>query len=299
MNTQEFIQTAHESVYRTGPKDIDYSRSLLLYSPQAEKLYEKLQTNDSGYGKEITENEIDFLKSIAPDLMSRFPFGINYIDLGPGTEYRKQQIFLDTLARYRSNLIEYCAVDVNREMAGRARDYIKRKSPMTKSYFYEADFESMDKNCFPEGNKKVKNFYNFLGLMSGNFKFSQILKIINSCLINYSDYFFIDFQPKKYALKNIAKTYKNSAPYLIQQKMSLLGFKKNDYQLEITDEVKVYAHILNTENCTHSEIKTGDRLLVFMSIRYSIPEIKERLNQYYRCTFYDNEKFFGALLQKK
>lgn len=296
MNLQDFINTAHNSVYRTGLNTIDYSNSLLLYAPGSEKVYENVQTT-SEYRDEVTKAEIDFLKQFARPLMSQFPFGINYIDLGPGTEYEKQKVLFNALKSLDADVYEYCSVDVNRDMAAAARDFAKEQFPKALCSNFVDTFENMKKLDWEPRNFEVKNFF-YLGLTFMNFHFEDIIKIIDECL-EYSGAFFISFEPREYMPKNIIQYYGEPMAPLYDKKMSLLGFNPEDYTIRITDEVKAYAKISSINNCTHPEIRIGDELSLMMSLRYELEDIKQKLEAMYHCQFDDNKKFVGAMLRKK
>lgn len=296
MNLQDFIDIAQKSIYRTSLNTIDYSNSLLLYSPGSEKIYESIQT-DSEYKDEVTKAEIDFLKQFARPLMSQFPFGVNYIDLGPGTEYEKQKVFFNALKSFKTDVYEYCSVDVNRDMATAARDFAKEQFPKALCSNFVDTFENMKKLDWEPRNFEVQNFF-YLGLTFMNFHFKDVTKIIDECL-QYSGAFFISFEPRDYMPKNITQYYWEPMLPFFNKKMSLLGFKPEDYSIRVTDEVKAYAKISSIDNCTHSEIKVGDELLLMMSLRYELDNIKQKLETKYHCQFDDNKKFVGAMLRKK
>lgn len=296
MNLQDFIHTAHESVYRTGPSTIDYSNSLLLYSPGSEKIYKTVQTNNSGYRDEVTQSEIDFLEHLSRPMMSQFPYGVNFVDLGPGTEYSKQEVLFNTLKAFNIDVHKYISVDVNHDMAGKARDFAEEQFPQALCSRLVDSFENL-KNYDFNTEEKVQNFF-YLGLTFINFHFEDITLIIDDCL-RYPGGFFISFEPREYMPKNITQYYGGPMEPFFHKKMSLLGFQSKDYSLRVSDEVKVYAKVLNTENCTHSEIKVGDEILLMMSLRYKLAEITQKLEAKYDCKFYFNGKFVGALLRKK
>ena len=295
--TREWFQNrAKSSLVKVSEGLWDFSDSALFWTDEAVKKYEDAQTADQDtYKKQVTDKETVYLKKITPDVVSRLPTKINYIDLGPGTE-NKQDYFIDEIRKQRKEL-SYTPVDINKIILDAVSHHISEKGIDT--YPIHSSFEDMEKYIL---DKTTPRFIS-LGLTFLNFQIDNILQIFKKSL-NAGGLVFINTQPREKVsdLEELRKAYLSEHVVdMYNNKLKLIGLEHNQNigTIEVTNEVKIYYNVVRpTEQAASLGIKAGDKIFVFQSMRYEVGYLKNKLESEFQCEYFDTGDEYVAVLMR-
>ncbi|OVE78862.1 hypothetical protein BVY00_01690, partial [bacterium G20] len=212
---QWFQNRAFASLKKIDNGVWDFSDSVLLYTPDAEKKYETIQQTDNAYYQEVTRPERDYLKKVASDIAESLPDKFEYIDLGPGTEH-KEQFFFDELKKQNKDFI-YKPVDINERFLRMATEYADKQGLPVAPLL--SPFEELPVRLDGFDNMRFVS----LGLTYANYSPGEILPLLKSIAANKGQVF-IDVQIRdRINLKVITDIYSRNVYTISEPKLKLLG----------------------------------------------------------------------------
>jgi len=169
-----FKKRAAESLKPVGSGMWDYSDSLLLYLPDAEKEYEDIQKDGDPYYSLVTEPETKYISEIADKVTSELPNNFYYIDLGPGTE-NKEKFFFDSLEKQKKNFT-YFPVDINRHFLESAKKFADQRK--IKTIPIQSSFEECVQFLPAEDNYRFVS----IGLTFVNYHIQDVLIFLDKTI---------------------------------------------------------------------------------------------------------------------
>lgn len=287
-----FKNRAFNSLRKISDGIWDFSDSLLLYVQSGSEVYEQLQEVDTPYFNLVTKPEREYLQSIAKDIADILPDNFEYIDLGPGTEHKEQFLF-DEL-RKQGKTFTYIPVDISDHFLDIAESHITKQGIPVRRM--KASFEEL-----PEllGKPTIPRFVS-LGLTFSNYTPQDILKLLSD-IAGENGYAFINTQIRdRVDMGELQKVYQDDAAHLIDDKVRLIGL---DPVQDITprladDRFRVSFFILRSNK--HLEdigIKSGDKLIVFQSLRSTMESLENELSDYNHKSFDTGSSFIGTIIK--
>lgn len=291
--TKEWFQNrAFSSLKKISEGVWDYSDSLLQYESKGADLYESIQEEDTLYSQLVTKPEREYLRDIAPNIVSELPNGFEYIDLGPGTEHKEQFVF--DSARKQNKDFTYMPVDINDrflELSNNcALDQGLRTNPLRLS------FEELPEKL----DKTFDRRFVSLGFTFPNFNPEKILNLLKS-IAGEKGYAFINAQIReRIDMEALQKAYSGDMYKLCDSKIQLLDIDpENDISKRETDDgIHVWYTIRNSNEILNAKgIRKGDKLLVLQSLRYNKETLEKEISKVFpNHTLYDTGKtFIGSL----
>lgn len=291
-NKEWFKKRALGSLKKISEHTWDYSDSLLLYISSGVEKYEQLQEGDTSYFQLVTKPEREYLKSIAKNVVEGLPAYFEYIDLGPGTEH-KEQFFFDELKRQNKKFI-YIPVDISEEYLALAKENAQKQGIETKPL--KAAFEEVAGIL---GESNIPRFVN-IGLTFSNYEPAIIFDLLKN-IAGKDGYMFINTQMRdRVDMKMLHDAYVEDAVTLADDKLNLIGLDplKDVTPREVDDGFRVWCSVINSnKELENVGIQTGDKLLVFQSIRYTLEQLESELlktGMHYKL--FDTGQSFVAVL---
>jgi hypothetical protein len=288
-----FKARALRGLHKLDEHSWDYSDSLLLYLPGSDERYETVQETDTPYHKLVTAPERSYLQKIAPTIGDELPSGVEYLDLGPGTEHKEQ--FLFDAFKSQGKSFVYRPVDISKRYLRLATDYAAQQGIPVSGL--QSSFEELPTKLVGNGKRFVS-----LGLTYSNYAPSEVLPLLKS-MAGEGGTVFINAQIRERTdMQALMDIYKGVAHSMTEAKMHLLGLdmERDISSTEVTDEIKVWHGIKNLspvlEECG---AKTGDRILAFQSLRPSLETLESDISRFsgnYKLLD-TGESFVGAILK--
>ena len=273
-NHDWFKKRAFDSIRPISPNVWDYSDSLLLYISSGVEKYESLQETDSPYFNLITKPEREYLQSIAKDVVDLLPNHFEYIDLGPGTEH-KEQFFFDELKK-QGKTFTYIPVDISKYYLKLAEKHASDQDIPVRTV--QSSFEEL-----PEvlGRSDIPRFVN-IGLTFSNYDPQEILNLLRD-IAGENSFVFINSQMRdRVDMVALQKVYGEDAKTLADDKLRLIGLdpEKDVTPREANDKIEVWCSVINASPEVEGKgIVTGDKLLVFQSLRYTKNQLQKEFEK--------------------
>ncbi len=267
-----FKKRALESIKPLGVGSWDFSDSLLLYMSESVKVYEEMQKDETPYHELVTKPETEYILRVAGRVASELPNNFYYIDLGPGTE-NKERFFFESLKMQGKNFI-YFPVDISSHFLDVAKNFAVGSDIKTNPIL--ASFEECEKYL------PVDDTYRFasLGLTFVNYHIQDILSLLNRIIGLKGSAFINAHIRERVDIEKIRNLYYvDATESMIIPKIELLNLKPEDIGgIEVNDKVEIWCTIKNpTPALAQMGIKSGDRFLVFQSLRYSLDYLKNEI----------------------
>lgn len=219
-----------------------------------------LQSDGNDYNALVTKPEEKYLQDIAQEIVKRLPEKFEFIDLGPGTAGKEKYIF--EAAKKFGKKIVYRPVDISKYYLDKSKKYAE---------IYELEIKPL--NCsFEELPDILKDDQNenqrfvSLGLTVSNFDPKSILTLLKSIAGNNGQ-IFINSQ--------------------IRGRLDMERLKK------------IYSIVNVPERLARLGVKSGDKFLVFQSLRPTLDELKKQLDDSGMSyeLFDTGSSFVGTLLR--
>jgi hypothetical protein len=269
-----FKERAMSGLKKIDGDSWDYSDSLLLYLPGHDETYESVQDLKSPYHEIVTAPEREYLNEVAPKVANILPQDFDYIDLGPGTEH-KEQFFFDEL-KNQGKVFSYHPVDISERYLTLASDHAERQGTVINTI--RSSFEELPNRLPPSEKKRFVS----LGLTYCNYNPSEILQLLKAIRGEGGNIFINSQIRNRIDIEKLRLIYQEVAIGMSAPKLQLLGLNpETDLSgLEVTDEVKVWYTITNpNEKLEEKGVETGDRILVFQSLRPTLEELDRAISR--------------------
>lgn len=270
----------------------DFSDSLLLYTQSGSEVYEQLQEVDTPYFNLVTKPEREYLQSIAKDIADILPDNFEYIDLGPGTEHKEQFLF-DELKK-QGKTFTYIPVDISDHFLDIAESHATKQGiPVRKT---KASFEEL-----PEllGKPTISRFVS-IGLTFSNYRPKDILELLKN-IAGENGYSFINAQIRdRVNMVELQKVYQDDAIHLADDKVRHVGLDPvQDITPRVTDDGFHVSCIILRSNKDLEDIgiKSGDKMIVFQSLRYTKEFLEAELSDYNFESFDIGSSFIGTVIK--
>lgn len=283
---------AFTSIKKLGDGIWDFSDSLLIYIGSGDQAYEQLQEEDTTYFKLVTKPEHEYLESIAKNIADILPSNFEYIDLGPGTEHKEQFLF-DELKKQNKSFT-YVPVDISDHFLEIAESHaVSQGIPACK---VKASFEEL-----PEvlGEAIIPRFVS-LGLTFSNYNPQEILNLLTR-IAGKNGYVFINAQMRdRVDMVELQKVYQEDAVRLVDDKVRLIGLDPfTDISPRIADDgFRVWCEVLNSNTTLEAiGIKSGDKFMVFQSLRYTKDSLESELMKIDHKSFDIGSSFIGTIIK--
>ena len=291
-NQEWFKERAFKSLKKLGNYVWDFSDSLLIYIGSGDAVYEQLQEEDTSYFKLVTKPEHEYLQLIAKNIADILPNNFEYIDLGPGTEHKEQFLFDELKKQGKS--FTYVPVDISDHFLEMAESHATSQGiPVQK---VKTSFEEL-----PEvlGESTVTRFVS-IGLTFSNYAPQEILKLLTN-IAGANGFVFINAQMRdRVDMVELQKVYQEDAVRLLDDKVRLIGLDPfTDISPRIADDgFRVSCLVINSNSVLESiGITSGDKLIVFQSLRYTKESLESELAQYTHESFDTGSSFIGTIVK--
>lgn len=291
-NQDWFKKRAISSIRKISDGVWDYSDSLLLYISSGADVYEQLQEVNTPYFKLVTKPEREYLKLITKNIADILPNNFEYIDLGPGTEHKEQFLF-DELKK-QGKTFTYIPVDISDHFLDIAESYALKQGIVVRKI--RASFEEL-----PEllGKSSVPRFVS-IGLTFSNYAPQDILNLLRN-IAGENGYVFINAQIRdRVDMVALGKVYKDDIANIIDHKVKLIDL---DPAQDITpgladDGVRVSCFVLRSSKVLEKiGVKSGDKLVVFQSLRYTKDSLENELQNLNHESFDTGSSFIGTIIR--
>jgi hypothetical protein len=283
-----FVDRAWKSLKKIGDGVWDYSDSLLLYTSSGSDAYEKIQDEDTAYFRLVTRPEREYLSSIAKLVADMLPNDFEYVDLGPGTEH-KEQFFFDELQK-QGKRFTYVPVDISDSFLNIARWHAEVQGIPT--HPIKASFEELSQLL---SDSPARRFIS-LGMTFSNYAPQDVLKMLRSNA-GRRGFIFLNSQIRdRVDMSELQHMYQHEGAKVADDKLRLLGLDPmTDVSPRTADDgIRIWCTVLkNNEQCKAQGIETGDKFLVFQSLRYTKEQIQNELRDL-NYTLFDNDSAFIA-----
>ena len=288
-----FKKRAVNSIRRISDGMWDFSDSLLLYMGSGSDTYEQLQEEESAYFNLVTKPERDYLEMIAGGVASLLPDEFEYIDLGPGTEH-KEQFFFDAFNE-QDKIFTYIPVDISDQFLDAvAHRTLSKGIPVIRT---KASFEEL-----PDVLGESKGLPRFvsLGLTFSNYEPKEILTLLVK-IAGEGGYVFINAQIRdRVNMQRLQEVYQADAVDLVNEKVKLLGLDPfQDISPRIADDgFRVWCTVFKSNPLLESiGVKSGDKMMVFQSLRYTEESLKDVLSGFDCLPFDIGKSFVGTVIR--
>jgi|JI10StandDraft_1071094.scaffolds.fasta_scaffold165702_1 ubiquinone/menaquinone biosynthesis C-methylase UbiE len=291
-NQEWFKERAVKSIKQISNGVWDFSDSLLIYIGSGDQVYEQLQETDTLYFRLVTKPEHEYLRQIAKNIADILPNNFEYIDLGPGTEHKEQFLF-DELKK-QGKTFTYVPVDISDHFLEMAESHATSQGIPARKV--KASFEEL-----PEvlGESATSRFVS-LGLTFSNYAPQEILKLLTD-IAGVNGFVFINAQMRdRVDMVELQKVYQEDAVRLVDDKVRLIGLDPfTDISPRIADDgFRVSCLVINSNPALESiGITSGDKLIVFQSLRYTKESLESELAQYAHESFDTGSSFIGVLIK--
>lgn len=289
-----FRDRAFKSLKKIGDGVWDFSDSLLLYAPGAEKEYELIQHIENPYYQLVTKVEREYLEEISSNLVSELPKEFEYIDLGPGTEHKEQFIFDES--KRQDKKFTYAPVDINEKFLLQSSSYASQQNIPV--HPYNVPFEELSTEL---QDSVIPRFVTLLGLTYSNYEPEVILPLLETIAGN-AGLVFIDSQVRnRVDMDEIQGIYEDNLQAITRRKLRLLGL---DFDINVAgffadDGIRAWCVLKNsTPKLELLGITKGTKLLVFQSLRTTKESLEEDVSNFFSHykLFNTRSSFVGALL---
>ncbi len=288
-----FEKRAVESIRPIGQGVWDFSDSLLLYSPQSAEEYENIQKEGDPYHELVTAPETKYLSEIADKLASELPNNFYYIDLGPGTEH-KEKYFFDALKKQGKNFVYY-PVDINSHFLELAKEFSENNGIKTVPIM--SPFEECRQFLPDDG---VYRFVS-IGATFANYHIQEMFSLLSGIIGVNGSAFINAHIRERLDMERVREIYSSQAISIVIPKLNLVGLNQEDIEVEANDKVEDWVIVKNPSTLLAEKgIKSGDRLLVFQSLRYGLDDLRHEIAKAFPSfSMFDiGSTFVGFLLKK-
>jgi hypothetical protein len=291
-NQEWFKERAFKSLKKLDTGIWDFSDSLLIYIGSGDQVYEQLQEEYTSYFKLVTKPEHEYLWHIAKNIADMLPNNFEYIDLGPGTEHKEQFLF-DELKK-QSKSFTYVPVDISDHFLKMAESHATSQGIPVRRV--KASFEELPEAL---GESTIPRFVS-LGLTFSNYAPQEILKLLTD-IAGPNGFVFINAQMRdRVDMVELQKVYQEDAVRLVDDKVRLIGLDPfTDISPRIADNgVRVWCSVINSNPTLESiGIASGDKMIVFQSLRYTKESLESELAQYTHKSFDTESSFIGTIIK--
>ena len=291
-NQEWFKERAFKSLKKLDNGIWDFSDSLLVYIGSGDAVYEQLQEEDTSYFKLVTKPEHEYLQLIAKNIADILPNDFEYIDLGPGTEHKEQFLF-DELKK-QGKTFTYVPVDISDHFLEMAESHATSQGiPVRK---VKASFEELPEVLRESTTPRFVS----LGLTFSNYAPQEILKLLTD-IAGVNGFVFINAQMRdRVDMIELQKVYQEDAVRLVDDKVRLIGLDPStDISPRIADDgFRVSCLVINSNPVLENiGIASGDKLIVFQSLRYTKESLESELAQYTHESFDTGSSFIGTIIR--
>lgn len=291
-NQEWFKERAFKSLKKLDNGIWDFSDSLLVYIGSGDAVYEQLQEEDTSYFKLVTKPEHEYLQLIAKNIADILPNNFEYIDLGPGTEHKEQFLF-DELKK-QGKTFTYVPVDISDHFLEMAESHATSQGiPVRK---VKASFEELPEVLRESTTPRFVS----LGLTFSNYAPQEILKLLTD-IAGVNGFVFINAQMRdRVDMIELQKVYQEDAVRLVDDKVRLIGLDPStDISPRIADDgFRVSCLVINSNPVLENiGIASGDKLIVFQSLRYTKESLESELAQYTHESFDTGSSFIGTIIR--
>jgi len=291
-NKEWFKNRAFKSLRKINDGIWDFSDSLLLYTNLGSGIYEQLQEADTPYFNLVTKPEHEYLKEISKNIADILPKNFEYIDLGPGTEHKEQFLF-DELKK-QGKVFNYIPVDISDYFLDVAETNAIKQDIKVKRI--KTSFEELAKIL---GKPTIPRFVS-IGLTFSNYNPDEVMILLKG-ITGENGFVFINTQMRnRVDMVALQKVYQEDALHLADEKIQFIGL---DPLTDITprfadDGFKVWGTIINSnDKLQEIGINTGDKLLVFQSLRYTKELLQDALKNEDYIIFDMNSSFIASVIK--
>ncbi len=291
-NQEWFKERAFKSLKKLNNGIWDFSDSLLIYIGSGDQVYEQLQEEDTSYFKLVTKPEHEYLQLIAKNIADMLPSNFEYIDLGPGTEHKEQFLF-DELKKQNKSFT-YVPVDISDHFLEMAESHATSQGiPVRK---VKASFEEL-----PEvlGEPVVPRFVS-IGLTFSNYAPQEIIELLTK-IAGSNGYAFINAQMRdRVDMDELQKVYQEDVVKLVDDKVQLIGLDPiQDITPRLMDDgFRLSCFILRSnKELEDLGINSGDKMIVFQSLRYTKESLESELANYAHESFDMGSSFIGTIIK--
>ena len=291
-NQEWFKERAFKSLKKLDNGIWDFSDSLLVYIGSGDAVYEQLQEEDTSYFKLVTKPEHEYLQLIAKNIADILPNNFEYIDLGPGTEHKEQFLF-DELKK-QGKTFTFVPVDISDHFLEMAESHATSQGiPVRK---VKASFEELPEVLRESTTPRFVS----LGLTFSNYAPQEILKLLTD-IAGVNGFVFINAQMRdRVDMIELQKVYQEDAVRLVDDKVRLIGLDPStDISPRIADDgFRVSCLVINSNPVLENiGIASGDKLIVFQSLRYTKESLESELAQYTHESFDTGSSFIGTIIR--
>jgi hypothetical protein len=291
-NHKWFEERAFNSLKQLDDDTWDYSDSLLLYVEGAENEYKSIQQTNNPYYSKVTAPEKSYLKKIASSIALELPDGFDYIDLGPGSEYKEQFIFDELKKQHKT--FTYRPVDICSKFLDDAAQHAGKQgikiAPILSS------FEELPERLFAERRPRFVS----LGLTYSNYPPDTILKMLKSIVGNNGVIFICSQLRERIDIDKLIAIYSKEVYSLCGAKLKLIGLdSEQDATQSCDDGLRIWSTLIkSTPRLEQIGIRPGARLLVVQSLRPTLTKFKSDIASVYSeyKTLDTDDSFVGVLL---
>jgi hypothetical protein len=290
-----FRTRARESLKKIKNGAWDFSDPLLLYAPSDGKEYEAVQQTDNSYYQLITKPEQEYLKNIAPRVVSELPEKFEYVELGPGTAQKEQIIFDE--ARHQHKEFIYMPVDISEHFLSLSADRALKQG--IQIHPLRTPFEELGMKI--SGQKDFR-LVSLLGLTYSNYAPAMVLSLLKSTA-GKDGLVLIDLQVRdRVDMGEVRRVYKENLFDVVATKLQLLGLDmgKDVVTFGVDEEVRAWCELSHsTLELERVGVMPGDKLLVFQSLRPTKESLEMDIAAVFSSyTLFDTgESFIAALLK--
>lgn len=288
-----FVERAWKALKKSAKGYWDFYDSVLLYLPFFVQEYVDLQEKETPYAKLVTRPESMYLQTIAERLCADLPDNFDYIDLGPGTEH-KEQYFFDACKKL-GRTFRYIPVDISERYLELASEYAKAQGYETHPVL--APFDACAA-LLPQTS--VPRFVS-LGLTYGNYDPEYMIPLLRTIAGEKGSAFIETQLPERVDMQAVQELYNpNIGMHGLSHQLRLIGLEpeRDAIALPVNDGIRLWYEVVNvTPKLAELGMKSGDRILVFQSLRYSKDRFETMLKSAeVSYSLYDADKTFLAAL---
>jgi hypothetical protein len=291
-NQEWFKERAFKSLKKLDNGIWDFSDSLLIYIGSGDAVYEQLQEEDTSYFKLVTKPEHEYLQLIAKNIADILPNNFEYIDLGPGTEHKEQFLFNEFKKQGKS--FTYVPVDISDHFLEMAESHAASQGIAVRKV--KASFEELPEVLRESTTPRFVS----LGLTFSNYAPQEILKLLTD-IAGVNGFVFINAQMRdRVDMIELQKVYQEDAVRLVDDKVRLIGLDPfTDISPRIADDgFRVSCLVINSNPVLENiGIASGDKLIVFQSLRYTKESLESELAQYTHESFDTGSSFIGTIIR--
>lgn len=268
-----FRERACSGVNRINDTEWDYSDSLLLYLPGHDEAYEAVQEGANPYHEMVTAPERKYLAEIASRIAEILPSDFDYFDLGPGTEHKEQFLF-DALSKDGKSF-DYSPVDISERYLDLSVKHAQQQG--INAHPIRSSFEDLPDAVVGS----TKNRFVSLGLTYSNYNPEEILQLLKKIRGENGNIFINSQIRDRIDIERLRSIYQEVAVDMCLPKLELLGLNPaaDLSDVEVTNDVKIWYKVKNVNSKLEEiGVKTGDRILVFQSLRPTLDDLDKMIS---------------------